>query len=189
MRIFVAIELESSIKEEIARIQTRLKVTQDKIKWVEPSSVHLTLKFLGEIEEEKLEKVHRITEELGERISPFKIEVKGMGVFPGFSSPRVIWIGARDTSGELEELAARLEEALAREGFVREKRKWKAHLTLGRVKFLKETERLRELIQKEMETEAGKMEVKDLTIMQSQLTPKGPIYTSLGKIYLKGDRR
>jgi len=188
VRVFIAIELESSIKEKIARIQTRLRVIQDKIKWVEPSSVHLTLKFLGEIEEEKLEKVHQITRELGERVSPFKIEVKGMGVFPGFSSPRVIWIGARDTSGELEKLAAWLEEALAREGFVREKRKWKAHLTLGRVKFLKERERLRELIQKEMETDAGKMEVKDITIMRSQLTPKGAIYTSLGKIYLKGDR-
>jgi len=188
VRVFIAIGLESSIKEKIARIQTRLKVTQDKIKWVEPSSIHLTLKFLGEIEEEKLEKVHQITGELGERVSPFKIEVKGMGVFPGFSSPRVIWIEARDTSGELEELAARLEEALVREGFVREKRKWKAHLTLGRVKSLKERERLRELIQKEMETEAGKMEVRDITIMQSQLTPKGAIYTSLGKIYLKGDK-
>lgn len=188
MRVFIAIELESSIKEKIARIQTRLRVIQDKIKWVESSSVHLTLKFLGEIEEEKLEKVHQITRELGERVSPFKIEVKGMGVFPGFSSPRVIWIGARDTSGELEKLAAWLEEALAREGFVREKRKWKAHLTLGRVKSLKERERLRELIQKEMETDAGKMEVKDITVMRSQLTPKGSTHTSLGKIYLKGDR-
>ncbi len=188
MRVFIAIELESSIKENIARIQTRLKVTQDKIKWVEASSVHLTLRFLGEIEEEKLEKVHQITRELGERISPFKIRVKGMGVFPGFSSPRVIWIGARDTSGELEDVAVWLEEALVREGFAREKRKWKAHLTLGRVKSLKDSERLRELIQKEMETEAGKMEVKDITIMRSQLTPTGPIYTSLGKICLKGDR-
>lgn len=188
MRVFIAIELESSIKENIARIQTRLKVIQGKIKWVEPSSVHLTLRFLGEIEEEKLEKVHQITQELGKRVPPFKIEVKGMGVFPGFSSPRVIWIGARDTSGELGKMAAWLEEALVREGFVREKRKWKAHLTLGRVKFLKESERLRELIQKEMETEAGKMEVKDITIMRSQLTPKGSIHTSLGKIDLKGDR-
>ena len=111
-----------------------------------------------------------------------------MGVFPGFSSPRVIWIGVSDTSGELEKLAAWLEEALAREGFVREKRKWKAHLTLGRVKSLKERGRLGELIQKEMETDAGKMEVKDITIMRSQLTPKGAIYTSLDKIYLKGDR-
>ncbi len=188
MRVFIAIELESSIKENIARIQARLKVTQDKIKWVEPSSVHLTLKFLGEIEEEKLEKVHQITRELGERVSPFKIRVKGMGVFPGFSSPKVIWIGARDTSSELEELAVWLEEALVREGFVREKRKWKAHLTLGRVKSLKERERLRELVQEEIETEAGRMEVRDITIMRSQLTPRGPIYTSLGKIGLKGDK-
>ena len=188
MRVFIAIELESSIKENIARIQTRLKVTQDKIKWVEPSSVHLTLKFLGEIEEEKLEKVHQITRELGERVSPFKIRVKGIGVFPGFSSPRVIWIGARDTSSELEKVAVWLEEALVREGFVREKRKWKAHLTLGRVKSLKERERLRELVQEEIETEAGRMEVRDITIMRSQLTPRGPIYTSLGKIGLKGDK-
>jgi 2'-5' RNA ligase len=188
VRVFIAIELESSIKEKIGRIQTRLKVTQDKIKWVKPSSVHLTLKFLGEIEEEKLEKIHQITRELGERIPPFKIEFKGMGVFPGFSSPRVIWIGARDSSSQLEELATSLEEALAREGFVREKRKWKAHLTLGRIKFLKERERLRELIQEEIETEAGDMEVKDITIMRSQLTPQGPIYTSLGKIYLEGDK-
>ena len=187
MRVFIAIELQSSIKEKIAWIQERLKRTQDKIKWVEPSSVHLTLKFLGEMDEGKLEKVHQITRELGERISPFKIEVKGTGAFPGFSSPRVIWIGAHDASGQMEELAARLEEALAREGFVREKRKWKAHLTLGRVKSVKETGRLGELIQKEMETDAGKMEVRDITIMRSQLTPQGPIYTSLGQIHLKGD--
>ena len=188
MRVFIAIELQDSIKDKIARVQERLKVTQDKIKWVDPASVHLTLKFLGEIGEEKLEKVQQVVRELAERIPPFKMEIKGMGVFPGFSSPRVIWIGARDRSGRLEKLAAHLEEALAKERFAKEKRKWKAHLTLGRVKSLRETDKLGELIRKEIETDAGKMEVKDITVMRSQLTPRGPIYTSLGQIHLKGDR-
>lgn len=187
MRVFVAVELQDSIKDKIAGVQERLKVTQDKIKWVDPASVHLTLKFLGEIDETKLEKVQQVARELAERIPPFKMEIKGMGVFPGFSSPRVIWIGARDRSGWLEKLAAHLEEALAKEGFAKEKRKWKAHLTLGRVKSLREIDKLGELIQKETETDAGKMEVRHITVMRSQLTPRGPIYTSLGQIHLKGD--
>ncbi len=187
MRVFIAIELQDSIKDKIARIQERLKVTQDKIKWVDPASVHLTLKFLGEIGEEKLRKVQQTARELAERIPPFKMEIKGMGVFPGFSSPRVMWIGARDTGSRLEELAANLEEALAEEGFVKERREWKAHLTLGRVKSLREADKLGGLIQKETETDAGKMEVQYITVMRSQLTPKGSIHTSLGQFHLRGD--
>ncbi len=188
MRLFIAVELPEHVREEIARVQDRLKITKDKIKWVDPSSIHITLKFLGEVGEEKIEKIFQVIEQITAKIGPFTLKIEGTGAFPNFASPRVIWMGAKDASS-LIYLAAELENALEKKGFSREKRKWVPHLTVGRVKTLKEKDKLKEVVLREEGSRVGEMEVKYVTLMQSQLTPKGPIYTPIKRFLLRGDKK
>ena len=188
MRLFIAVELAEYIREEIARVQARMKKTQDIIKWVDPASIHITLKFLGEVREERIGKILEVIEQITEKVSPFNIEIEGMGAFPNLTSLRVIWIGVKNNSS-LGWLAANLESTLEKEGFPREKRKWVPHLTVGRVKVLKERDKLREFILREKGSKVGGMKVRYVTLMQSYLTPKGPIYTPIKKFLLKGDKK
>jgi len=184
MRVFIAVELTESIKEELAQLQESLRGTGDKIKWVDSSLIHLTLKFLGEIREEGLKKVLQASREVAAKFASFKIKIKGTGVFPDSPSPRVIWVGIEGGENNLETLARQLEEELARQGFVKERRKWVPHLTLGRVKVLKKKGKLRDLVLKYKGIEGGEMEIRNISVIESRLTPKGSIYTLLERIPL-----
>ena len=186
MRIFIALELPESIRERLGQLQGKLKGTENRIRWVNPSLIHLTMKFLGEVEEKNLEKVIQIARNVAGRFPVFKMEIGKMGVFPSFSSPRVIWVGIEEGKDKLETLAAELEEELGQEGFSRSSRKWTSHLTLGRVKVLKARERLKVLLlQHCKEVEGIEVKVKSLSVIKSELTPRGPIYTILEKIPLQ----
>jgi 2'-5' RNA ligase len=187
MRVFIAVELSESIRTAVVQIQSRLKGTEDKIKWVDPSLTHFTLKFLGEIKKERLGAVIELTQKIAQKFSPFLIEVKGVGAFPSLSSPRVIWLGVDRGSTNLEKLASELDNHLAKDGFSKEKKKWTPHLTLGRVKSLVEPGKLSGLILGEKEIVAGKMEVREIRVIESRLTPSGPIYTVLERIKLAGN--
>lgn len=184
MRVFVALSISSSIKEKIADVQRRLKRREDKVKWVNPDIIHLTLKFLGEIGEEKVKKVFQTAEIVGREFSPFSMKIEGMGIFPNFSRPQVVWIGVKEEEEKLKSLVASLGKELKKEGFPEEKREWKPHLTIGRVRFLKEKEKLIDFIQLEKEKRFGEERVKDIKIMQSQLTPGGAIYTVFKRVLL-----
>ncbi len=183
MRIFIALELPKSVRERLGQLQERLKGTENRIRWVNPSLIHLTMKFLGEVKEKNLEKVIQIAQNVAGRFSVFKMEIGKMGVFPNFSSPRVIWVGIEEGKDKLEILAAELEEKLGQEGFGRSSRKWTSHLTLARVKVLKEKERLKALLlQYCKEVEGIEVKIKSLSVIKSELTPLGPIYTVLERI-------
>ena len=184
MRVFIAVELTESIKGKIAGLQEGLKGTPDKIKWVDPSLNHLTLKFLGEIKEEGLKKVLWVSREVAAGFSFFRIKIKGTGVFPDSPSPRVVWVGVEEGGNKLKALVNQLEKELVRQGFAEEKREWIPHLTLGRVKVLKEKGKLRDIVLSHKGIEAGEMEVKSIGVIESRLTPEGPIYTLLERIPL-----
>jgi len=181
MRIFIAVELPDSVREKLAELQEKLKVTEDKVRWVKPSLIHLTMKFLGEVKEKELEKAIQITGNIATRFSVFKIKIGKIGMFPS-SSPRVIWAGVNEGKDILEALAEELERGLSKEGFARERKKWTPHLTLGRVKILKEREKLKNLILSYEEAEGGEARVRELSVIQSYLTREGPIYTVLKRI-------
>ena len=187
MRTFIALELPESVRERLGQLQERLKGTENRIKWVNPSLIHLTMKFLGEVKESNLEKVTQVARNVTGRFSIFKMKIGKMGVFPNFSSPRVIWVGIEEGKDKLETLAAELEEKLGQEGFSRSSRKWTSHLTLARVKVLKEKEKLKALLlQYCKEVEGIEVKVKSLSVIKSELTPRGPIYTVLKRIPLQG---
>ena len=185
MRTFIAIELPDNIKKEIEQLQAPLKRTEAFVSWVKPSNIHVTLKFLGEVPEEKINEVFSATQKALEETGKFSMSLKGTGTFPNLKRPRVIWIGAGSGEEELSLMAKRIEEEMAKIGFPREKRKFSAHFTIGRVKSPKNLEKLMGLVESsDFQTE--KIEVGEVVVMKSQLHPAGAIYTPLKKIPLAG---
>ncbi len=172
MRLFIAVDVDDSIREKIKPLLSELSRING-VKAVEPENLHITLLFLGEVGESR---VSQIEERLSEvKFEPFKISFEGVGAFPNVNSPRVVWIGVRE-SGELTNLANDVYEKLKKLGFRRDK-EFKAHLTIGRVK--RKNPEVSDVIRKHSSESFGEMEVKSFSLKQSILTPKGPIYKDL----------
>jgi len=188
MRVFVAIDLPEKTKKKIANLQEKIKHTSNEIKWVDPSLIHITLKFLGETDEKKLDGIFEATCEVAEKFCPFFIKIYKMGAFPNLECPRVIWLGIKEGSSQLAQIAKELEKKLFKQGFPREKREWVPHLTIGRVKQLQDRESIKRAIMREKQTSGGEAKIEAITVMQSRLTPQGPIYTPLQKFPLQGKR-
>jgi 2'-5' RNA ligase len=183
MRTFIAVELPENIKNKIGELQAPLKRTNAFVSWVKPENIHITLKFLGEVPEEKINEVFSAIEIALKETKKFKINLKGTGVFPDFRRPRVIWVGAGKGGEELSNMATRIEEEMEKIGYPKENRKFSPHFTIGRVKSPKNIEKLMEKV-KTTDFETEDIEVKEVTVMKSQLHPAGAIYTPLKKIPL-----
>ena len=183
MRTFIAIELPERAKKQIDLAQAPLKKIKAFISWVKPGNIHVTLKFLGEVPEDKISDVFLATEKALEGIKKFRMSLKGMGAFPDFRRPRVVWIAAGSGEKELSNLASRVEEEMEKVGFPKENRKFSAHFTIGRVKSPKNIENLMELV-KSSDFSTDEIEVTEVVVMKSQLHPAGAIYTPLKKIPL-----
>jgi 2'-5' RNA ligase len=183
MRTFIAVELPEQIKKQIEALQAPLKKTNAFVSWVKPGNIHITLKFLGEVPEGKIDEVFSATELALKGARGFKMNLKGMGAFPDLRRPRVIWVGAEKGGEELSGMADRIAEEMEKIGYPKEKRKFSPHFTVGRLKSLKNIETLVELIQStNFDTED--IQVKEVTVMKSQLHAAGAIYTPLKKIPL-----
>jgi 2'-5' RNA ligase len=183
MRTFIAVELPETIKEKIGELQAPLKKTNAFVSWVKPENIHITLKFLGEVPEEKINEVFSAAEVAFKEAKKFKMNLKGMGAFPDFRRPRVIWIGTGKGGEELSDMATKIEDQTEKIGYPKEKRKFSPHFTMGRVKSPKNIEKLMELV-KSSDFETEDIEVNEVTVMKSQLHPAGAIYTPLKKIAL-----
>jgi len=185
VRTFVAIKLTPEIISNIGRVQEELKRTDAQVKWVEPDNIHLTLKFLGHITPEDLEKVKITTRAILKPFASFEISIAGLGAFPQIEYPRVIWLGINKGKEELGKMVSNLEERLARIGFAKGKRPFSPHLTLGRVKSSKGKRKLVGILTTTEASNLGNMRVTRISIMKSELKPQGPIYTSLEEIVLQ----
>lgn len=179
MRAFIAIELSEEIRSALGRIQSHLKYSGADVKWVEEKNIHLTLKFLGEITEEKREKIESILDEIGKSMNSFKISIKDIGAFPKIDYPRVIWVGLDKGAAESKILAEKIDGALSQIGFEKEARPFAAHLTIGRVRSSKNRQALKEKIKNYERRDTNDVIVSSVILFQSSLTPKGPIYTKL----------
>jgi 2'-5' RNA ligase len=182
MRTFIAIELSPEIEEYLRRLQERLKTSQADVKWVSPQNIHLTLKFLGEIDEKTLEQIKHILEDTACSSEQFTLRLSVIGAFPSIKSPRVIWIGIDKGDEEVKVIAKELEDKLSAIGLPKEDRAFSSHITLGRVRssgnrnnLVKSLESLKEKLL-EGNTE---LRVEKITLFKSTLTPKGPIYEAL----------
>jgi 2'-5' RNA ligase len=183
MRTFIAVELPENIKNKIGELQAPLKRTNAFVSWVKPENIHITLKFLGEVPEEKINEVFSAIEIALKETKKFKINLKGMGAFPDFRRPRVIWVGTGKGGEELLSMANKIEEEMEKIGFPKENRKFSPHFTIGRVKSPKNIEKLMEKV-KSTDFETEDIGVNEVTVMKSQLHPAGAIYTPLKKIPL-----
>ena len=183
MRTFIAIELSDNIKDSLAQTQSHLKYAGADVKWVEPSNIHLTLKFLGEIDEKTCEKVQAILDEVAAATQSFEISLKDVGVFPKIEFPRVIWAGLDKGAKESTALAEKINTELStRIGFDKDTRDFAAHLTIGRVRSGKNKAGLKEKIESFRDStnmSQGSEKISSVILFQSTLTPTGPIYTKL----------
>lgn len=179
MRTFIAIELSEEIRETLAQIQSHLKYSGADVKWVEKDNIHLTLKFLGEISEEKLQQVIAALEITAKETPCFEISIKDIGAFPKIDYPRVIWVGLDKGAKESTEIALKVDEELSKIGFGKESRPFAAHLTIGRVRSSKNKEALKDKITQYTIHNTHDELVSRITLFKSTLTPKGSIYTKL----------
>ncbi len=181
-RVFCAIDLAASVRTSLMRQIDRLResVTRAQASWSREESIHLTLKFLGEIQTSRLSNLSNAAAGAVADFSPFQITLEETGVFPKHGTPRVLWIGVKDESGKLAELHTRLEEACAREGFAKEERPFHPHLTLAR---LRKQEGVRALasMHKTMGFEPVNVVVSELLVIRSEPSGAGSKYTVISR--------
>lgn len=187
MRAFIAIELPEEIRTILSSIQDKLKQTHADVKWVKPENIHLTLKFLGEIEQDLVKKIQSILAEITQENASFSLYLSHLGAFPKPQYPRVIWIGVTNDQTVIK-IAEHLEKELLKIGLPAESRPFSTHITLGRVrsglnrKLL--TEKI-EFLNKEFASPPPEFKVLSLTLFKSTLTPQGPIYEIISSHPLK----
>jgi RNA 2',3'-cyclic 3'-phosphodiesterase len=189
VRSFISIELPEEIKLGLDQLQSALKgPLQSCAKWVNPESIHLTLKFLGNVEVSQINLIAAAIQDTARSFEGFRLQMSGLGAFPNVTRVRIIWVGIQ---GDLEKLLALqklLDFNLAKLGYLPEKRAFVPHLTLARVRdYASPAERLAlgELVSSIKNHSVFNVEVNSLCLMRSQLTPKGAIYSKLRSIRLK----
>ncbi|MFA5309854.1 MAG: RNA 2',3'-cyclic phosphodiesterase [Dehalococcoidales bacterium] len=189
IRSFVAIELPQDVKRALASLEEKLKASGGApVKWVEPESIHLTLKFLGDIESGAAGGITAALKEAARGTRPFSIAVSGLGVFPDTRRVRVVWVGLTGDLDILAGLQKRVEAALVPLGFPAEGRAFTPHLTIARVRDYAAPDArqaLGQLISKTSFGASHEIKVSGFSLMRSQLTREGPVYTRLSTIGLQ----
>jgi 2'-5' RNA ligase len=184
LRAFIAIETPEGVRSRVTRLIERLRAADAAVKWVEPKNLHWTLKFLGDVEMAETPEICRRMAEVAARFEPIEVAVGGLGAFPDLKRPRTVWVGASEGQEALAALNEALEESLAEMGFNRERRRFSAHLTIGRVRSSKNVDQLTELIEKSADFTAGGTVADEIVLVSSQLERGGPLYDIMGRAEL-----
>lgn len=188
IRAFIAIDIPENVRAAIAEAQARLKRAYlgVKVSWAKIENVHLTLQFLGYVEEPVVPKISEALTVVAGQYEPFDLTVQGAGAFPNEKRPRVLWAGCDDVSivgarhaVPLRDLAHAVQTEMQQFGFEPEHREFSAHLTLGRIKIPKPDDALTRALDSIKDTDFGTMHVDAIHLFQSQLHPEGSIYTKL----------
>jgi 2'-5' RNA ligase len=183
MRTFIAIEIPSEVKSALAALQDDLRRAGADVSWTRPENIHLTLRFLGEVDERRIVEVEKVCVASAAEFQPFTLRLNDTGVFPNARQPRVLWAGL---AGEIEkavEMRKRLDDGLALIGFEREEKYFRPHLTIGRVKSNRKTGELLALADAR-QVPALSFVVTEIVLMKSELHPAGARYTPIAKIPL-----
>jgi 2'-5' RNA ligase len=175
-RGFIAVEI--PINNMIKNVHNEIAKLPANIKLVEPENIHITLKFLGETKEEHIDLIHQFMQSAVKDIDPFSIQLKGMGVFPNQNYIKIIWIRIENTES-LSLISSILNTKLASIGYKKEKRGFRAHLTIGRVKNSKGKDQLINLINQYQHVLFDEIQVDRIFLKKSILTPQGPIYETI----------
>ncbi|MFH0911836.1 MAG: RNA 2',3'-cyclic phosphodiesterase [Planctomycetota bacterium] len=186
MRLFVALDLSEAVRSALGREVERLRAFCPRIRWTSLRNLHVTVKFLGEVQEHELPSLCDALEGAAGEAAPFSLEVAGLGCFPDLRRPRVVWAGCGSGSEEASALAGRVEEATAALGFERESRRYSPHVTLARVKFPPEARGLAATLEAHRAAAFGEVDVEALTLYLSELARGGVEYTPLHRAPLRG---
>ncbi len=181
IRSFVALEIPVGLRERLGGLQAELKRRGVTARWVRPEGIHLTLKFLGEIEASRLAVATEALREAAEGSAAFRLRARGLGVFPDLRRPRVLWVGVEDAFGRLEPLVRRLEAAFTRRGFPSEGRSFRAHLTLGRFREPGPGETIVQALGRFGGLACGEIPAEALLLLRSELLPQGARYHEIAR--------
>ncbi|MDP2921540.1 MAG: RNA 2',3'-cyclic phosphodiesterase [Candidatus Omnitrophota bacterium] len=179
IRAFIAVEIDQPSRQKISSLISGLKKSNADVKWITEDQMHLTLKFLGNIDEGKIHEISSALSSISHDFKPFEITLSDIGAFPNLDHPRVIWIEIEKGADLLKTLAGKIDSRLEKLGFQKETREFKAHLTLGRVRTSKNMPQLVKIINETQFAPETGVKINELILFQSTLTPKGTIYTKL----------
>ncbi|MDI6732520.1 MAG: RNA 2',3'-cyclic phosphodiesterase [Planctomycetota bacterium] len=184
MRLFIVVSLEESVRKTLGTIQKTIKGYFPGIKLVENHNIHLTVRFLGEVTEERLPEIFEVMS-VANKYPSFELYLKGIGAFPSVKNPRVVWVSCETTSPTLFPIYQEIESGLKDIGFSPDDHNFSAHITLGRNKASYLSQDFLTLVQSYSSKEIAKQQVKSITLFQSTLTPSGPIYKNIRDFGLK----
>jgi 2'-5' RNA ligase len=184
MRSFIAIEIPSEIKSALLDLQNDLRGAGADVAWTNPDNIHLTLKFLGEIDKKLISEVEKVCVETIADVPPFKLSINGTGVFPNARHPRILWVGLGGEVERLERLQEQLDERLVGIGFENEEKDFQPHLTVGRIRSNKN---LRELLARSdgYTLPTFSFVVQEIVLMKSDLLPSGACHSELARARMK----
>lgn len=177
-RSFIAVEANERVRNSLSQVQTNLEQTGADLKTVKSENVHLTLRFLGDVSETRLDLIKDAVSD-ATTLSPFKASVEGMGVFPKPSFIRVIWAGVGEGTEELKTLRKNVDQELSEIDFPPEDKDFTPHFTISRVKSGKAKDKLNSIVDDNSDKKWGTIEVDEIELKKSELTSEGPIYTTL----------
>lgn len=178
IRSFLAFDIQSdTVRGRLEAVQKLLVQTGADLKLVEPQNIHVTIRFLGGISPEMVEKVFEAMKRVD--FTPFTIQLCGLGVFPSLNYPRVVWVGMTEGAQQLKSIFAQIEPQIRSLGFAPDPKGFSPHLTIARVKSSKNKAQLAELVTKKEKYDFGSINADCFRLKKSQLSPKGPTYSTL----------
>jgi 2'-5' RNA ligase len=181
LRVFLGVELSSDLRQKLADLQNQLRGTLPKVNWVRPESVHLTLKFIGNVDVTMAEQLLTAIKPVPKSQAPITVEIQGLGVFPHIRRPRILWIGCTGDIPSLLNLMSQIEGALEPLGFPLEEKPYHPHLTLARIKH--DNSKVGDVLTHsgllEQPWNLGTLRIDRITLFRSDLSPHGAEYTAL----------
>ena len=183
-RTFVAINLDSNIKNALSVIQNNFNVGESKIKWVNPNFLHITLEFLGDQSSGQIKIIRQLLKNIAACNKGFVLSLSSnIGTFPSLKKPRILWVGIKNGSIELKKLSELIKSSLLKNLILNDSREFRSHITIGRVKFLTDKNTLMDSINDiHLKNECQK--INSIELMESKLTPTGPIYSIIERFPL-----
>lgn len=187
-RLFTAVDLSESVRQRALDLIERLRPAAQGIKWVQDSQLHITLKFLGDVAQERVRDVQEVISAAAQTLEPFEIEVAGAGAFPSNRRPNILWLGVREGTDSLDKLFRAIQRPLVKLRIPREERRYSPHLTLGRMKHgQRALGKLADVLKEFADYSAGVSPIREVVLYESQLLPEGPLYTPLTRARLMGE--
>jgi 2'-5' RNA ligase len=189
LRLFIALPLPDSVKEALGALIAEFGSHPAPVKWLNPANIHMTLRFLGDTPKSRVTDLSAMLNETGSHHSTVSTSISRLGAFPNLRRARVLWAGVQEDHSviRLEHLAAEIERGVQQLGFEPESKKFRSHLTIGRVKQRASINELAQTIE-HYRLAPIPLTLSDLVLFQSTLTPRGPIYKRLHRVALGEER-